>query len=131
LKAVIDTNVFIYSLVEDSQFHRKAKDFLFSLDAWFVPSIVFYELFWFFRDQGLKSREIEPLIIQILDSKNCKVIADNGEFLRRALELNRELSPSIFNDMIILAVGEKFKTLATYDKKLRSKARKLGIKVIP
>ena len=131
MKAVIDTNVFIYSLVEDSQFHKEAKDLLFSLSTWLVPSIVFYELFWFFRDQGLKSREIEPLIIQILDSKNCKIIVDNGEYLRRALELNKGLSPSMFNDMIILAVGEKFKVLATYDKKLRSKAKKAGIKILP
>jgi len=131
LKAVIDTNVFIYSLVEDSQFHREAMNLLFSIDAWLVPSIVFYELYWFFRDQGLKSGEIEPLILQILDSKNCKVVPDNGEYLRKALELNRELSPSMFNDMVILAVAEKFKVLATYDKKLRTKARKAGIKILP
>lgn len=131
MKAVIDTNVFIYSLVEDSQFHREAVNLLFSIDTWLVPSIVFYELYWFFRDQGLKSRKIEPLILQILDSKNCKVVPDNGEYLRRALKLNRELSSSMFNDMVVLAVAEKFKVLATYDKKLRTKARKAGIKILP
>jgi len=131
LKAVIDTNVFIYSLVEDSQLHREAKELLFSLEKWLVPSIVFYELFWFFRDQDLKTEDIEPLILQILEDKRCKVIGDNGEFLRRALELNRDLSPTRFNDMIILAVAEKYKGLATYDRKLRSKAREMKIKVIP
>jgi len=131
LNAVIDTNVFIYSIVEDSQYHSDAKNLLFSLDTWFIPSIVFYELYWFFRDQGLTSVEIEPLILQILDSPKCKVITDNGEYIRRGLELNRKLSPSMFNDMIILAVAEKIKTLASYDKKLRSKAKKHKIKVIP
>ena len=92
MKAVIDTNIFIYSLVKDSKYHMDAKNLLFSLDIWFIPSIVFYELYWFF---------------------------------------NRKLSPSMFNDMIILAAAEKIKTLASYDKKLRTQAKKHGIKTIP
>lgn len=131
MKAVIDTNVFIYSLVEDSQLHGEAITLLFSIDTWLVPSIVFYELYWFFRHQGLNSEEIEPLILQILDSRKCKVVSDNGKYLRRALELNRNLSPSRFNDMVVLAVAERFKVLASYDKKLRAKAEKVGIKVLP
>ena len=131
MKAVIDTNIFIYSLVKDSKYHMDAKNLLFSLDIWFIPSIVFYELYWFFRDQGLKSTEIEPLILQILDSPKCKTITDDGGLLRRGLELNRKLSPSMFNDMIILAAAEKIKTLASYDKKLRTQARKHGITTIP
>ena len=130
MKAVIDTNIFIYSLVEDSEYHRKSKDLLFSFETWIVPSIVLYELLWFFRDNGLKFDEIEPLILQILDSKKCKVIGDNGIFVRRALELCRSLSPGRFNDMIILSVAEKHNVLATFDKKLRNKARKMGIKTI-
>ncbi|WP_394324664.1 PIN domain-containing protein [Geoglobus acetivorans] len=29
---VIDTNVFIYAILQDSEFHRQARDFLASLD---------------------------------------------------------------------------------------------------
>jgi predicted nucleic acid-binding protein len=85
---------------------------------------VFYELFWFFRDNGLTSKEIEPLILQILNSGRCKVVGDDGKFLKRALELCRSLSPSRFNDMLIVAIAEKYGKLATYDKKLRSKAER-------
>ena len=78
----------------------------------------------------MTSKEIEPLILQILNSGRCKVVGDDGKFSKRALELCRSLSPSRFNDMLIVATAEKYGKLATYDKKLRSKAKELGIEVV-
>jgi len=43
MKAVIDTNILIYDLVEDSEFHKEAGELLDSLEEWLIPSLVIHE----------------------------------------------------------------------------------------
>ena len=124
---VIDTNVFIYAILEDSEYHKQARNFLSSLERWIVPGIVVYELYWFFREEGYSREEIEGVVRSIIDSRRSKIVGDAGEFTRRALELTS--NPSRFNDMVILAVAEKYGKLATYDKRLVKDAERLGIEV--
>ncbi|ASJ00029.1 PIN domain-containing protein [Thermococcus gorgonarius] len=126
---VIDTNVFIYSILRDSEFNAEARNLLASLEKWIVPSIVLYELYWFFREEGYSGEDIMKVVSSILNSPRTKVICDNGKYTKRALELTK--NPRHFNDMVILATAEDFKRLATYDKRLKKDAEKLGIKVLP
>jgi len=49
MRAAIDTNVLIYDLVEDSEFHKEAEELLDSLEEWLITSIVVHELVWFLR----------------------------------------------------------------------------------
>ena len=128
-RTVIDTNVFIYAVLQDSEFHNKARDFLSSQEKWIVPSIVLYELYWFFSDRNFEKDEIESVIRSIIDSRRSVIVGDTGKFTKRALELTDK--PGRFSDMVILAVAEKYGVLATYDKKLRKKAVSLGLLVYP
>ncbi|WP_290597936.1 MULTISPECIES: hypothetical protein [unclassified Archaeoglobus] len=57
----------------------------------------------------------------------CTCHLQESEFHRQALELTD--NPARFNDMVILAVAERYGKLATYDKRLRKDAARLGIKV--
>jgi hypothetical protein len=129
--AVIDTNVFIYAILEDSEFHREARRILSSIKKWTVPSIVIYELWWFLRFEGFSSDKIELATSSILNSPRSRIIGDNGKYTRRALEFVREVSPKRFNDMIILAVAEEHGSLVSYDRRLRQKAKELSIKILP
>ncbi|NJE46765.1 PIN domain-containing protein [Thermococcus sp. GR7] len=126
---VIDTNVFIYAVLKDSQFNEEARNLLASFERWTVPSIVLYELYWFFREEGYERSDIEKVVLAILNSPRTKVIGDSGKYTNRALQLTK--NPKRFNDMIILATAEEFGKLATYDKKLRKDAERLGIEVMP
>ena len=125
---VIDTNVFIYAVLQDSEFHRQARDFLASLDRWIIPSIVIYELYWFFREEGYSGEEIKKVVESVVNSQRSRIVGDNGRFTKRALELTE--NPSRFSDMVILAVAEKYGRLATYDKRLKKDAESLGVEVI-
>ena len=73
--AVIDTNVFVYAILEDSEFHREARRILSSLKKWTVPSIVIYELWWFLRFSRFSSDKIELAISSILNSPRSRIIA--------------------------------------------------------
>ncbi len=126
---VIDTNVFLYAVLRDSEFNSEARKLLASLEKWVVPSIVLYEICWFLREENYSAKDIETVISSILESPRSKIVGDDGRYTRRALEMTK--NPKRFNDMVILAVSEKFGKLATYDKKLRKEAEKLGIRVIP
>ncbi len=126
---VIDTNLFIYATLRDSEFNSEARNILASLERWVVPSIVLYELYWFFREEGYSGEEVMKVVSSILNSPRAKVIGDNGKYTKRALELAK--NPKRFNDMVILATAEDFKRLATYDKRLKKDAEKLGIKTLP
>ncbi len=126
---VIDTNVFIYATLRDSEFNSEARSLLASLERWIVPSMVLYELYWFFREEGYSWEDIMKVVSSILKSPRTKVIGDGGKYTKRALELTK--NPKRFNDMVILATAEDFKRLATYDKRLKKEAEKLGIKTLP
>ncbi len=131
MHAVIDTNVLIYDVVEDSKYHKSAKELLDDLEQWLIPTITIYEFVWFFRGQNFNADETKELLEQYMNSPKCKVVPDNGEFTNRAFELLKGSSLSRFNDMIILAVAERYKVIATFDRKLRSKAKKLDILILP
>jgi hypothetical protein len=57
MRAVIDTSVLIYDLVEDSEFHKEAEELLDSLEEWLIPSIVVHEFVWFLRANGIDNVE--------------------------------------------------------------------------
>ena len=57
-KAVIDTNVLIYDLFEDSMYHKEASSILDMLEAWIIPTIVIHEFIWFIKGLGLEIKKI-------------------------------------------------------------------------
>jgi len=133
-EAVVDTNVFIHAIVEDSDLHGEARALLYSLDRWYVPTIVLYELVWFFKRVGLDVAEVRRCIEAVLSSTRCVVVPDTGRCTRRALSMIVQGAASLkhFNDLVILSTAiETCRRIATYDGKLRSIAEKYGVEVLP
>ena len=128
--AVIDANVFIYAAVEDSEHHESALGLIHSLDRWIVPTIVVYETVWNFRKLGFSTDEARELIEQILLEPRTALV-DDRKYPLDGFELLQRLSLTHYNDSVILAIAKEVGTLATYDKKLRNRAKKIGIKLLP
>ncbi|MGC9153811.1 MAG: PIN domain-containing protein [Vulcanisaeta sp.] len=57
MEAIIDTNVIIFDLFTDSEFHNEASALINSLEKlekWLIPPIVVHELIWFLEDTDLR-----------------------------------------------------------------------------
>jgi len=128
----IDANVFLYAAVEDMPHHREAFELLHSpsLDKWIVPTIVIYEVVWNFRKLGFSNEEARELVEQIIEDERTRLV-DDRKYLIKAFETLQSLSLTHYNDSAILAIAKETGALATYDKKLRKQAEKLGIKLLP
>ncbi len=128
--AVIDSNVFIYAAVEDSEYHESAMNLIHSIDRWIVPTIVVYETVWNFRKLGFGTEEARELVEQILFDPRTSLV-DDRKYLLGGFELLQDLSLAHYIDSVILAIAKETGILATYDKKLRNRAEKVGIKLLP
>ncbi len=128
--AVIDSNVFIYAAVEDSEYYGSAMNLIHSLDRWIVPTIVVYETVWNFRKLGFSNEEARELVEQILFDPRTSLVDDRG-YLLGGFNLLQSLSLAHYIDSVILAIAKETGTLATYDKKLRNRVKKLDIKLLP
>jgi len=130
MRAVIDTNVLIYDLVEDSEFHKEAEKLLDSLEEWLIPSIVIHELAWFLRANEIDNVEY---VKSYVTNERAKILCDSDDVIGRALEIliKERLSLSRYNDVVILAHAiENESPLATKDKALKGLARRHGVEVI-
>jgi hypothetical protein len=130
MRAVIDTNILIYDLVEDSEFHKEAERLLDSLEEWLIPSIVIHEFVWFLRANEIDNVEY---VKSYVNNEKAKVLCDNDDVIGRALEIltKERLSLSRYNDVVILAHAIVNKSpLATKDKALKGLARRHGVEVI-
>ena len=61
-QAVIDTNIYIHAIVEESSLNVKAKETLDKIETWLTPIIVVYELVWVFRKLGLGVKDIHSIL---------------------------------------------------------------------
>ncbi|NJE02177.1 PIN domain-containing protein [Thermococcus sp. JdF3] len=128
--AVIDTNVLLYSLNRSSERYGEARELINSLDKVVLPAIVVYELIWNLAVAGVSPKEAERVVSRIFLNERVSLADDRG-YLLQAFDLFGNLGLKHYNDSVILAVARKVGTLATYDKKLRNRAGKLGIKLLP
>jgi len=128
--AVVDTNVLLYSINRSSEKYGEARKLVNSLDRIFLPTIVMYELVWNLAVAGISPQEAEKTVSKILLNERVTLV-DDRQYLLSAFELFGNLGLKHYNDSAILAVAKDVGTLATYDKKLRNRAGKLGIKLLP
>ena len=135
MRAVIDTNVLVYDIVEDSLFHRDAERILDLIDVWIIPSIVIYELIWFFKEANVETVVIKEIIEDVISNAKTKILTDDkGKYTKKALELINKHKKKIarFNDFVILSASLTNKIpLATFDKKLRAEAKKMNLVLLP
>ena len=133
MKAVLDTNVLVYDTFRDSVYHEQAKSILNRLEEWVLPLIVIYEYIWFMVGLRVKVEDIVDKVKEYVLHSKSKLISEGTGELNRALNLllTEKISPSRFNDKIILSVAVKYGCLATFDKKLRKQAREMEVITLP
>ncbi len=133
-RVLLDTNVLVYDIFEDSLYHREARDILERSRQWVIPTIVIHELVWFFRGLELELREAIEVILQRITHEKAVVRPIDSSEIRKALSIveHENLSLSRYNDKLILVVAQSERIpIATFDRKLRKQAVKLGIEVVP
>ncbi len=127
--AVIDTNVLIFDTFEDSEFHSAATTKLDSMDRWYIPSIVFHELIWFFR-----ARKIEPVkarlkVEEYLGNEKTSFLPCSPDDLRFAVVKMKKYQE--YNDLVILSVTKRVGLpLFTFDDDLHVMAHRNSIRLI-
>ena len=127
---VVDTNVLLYSINRSSERYGEARGLIDSLDKVVLPAIVVYELVWNLAAAGITPKEAEKTVSKILLNEKVSLI-DDRRYLLPAFDLFGNLGLKHYNDSVILAIAKDVDALATYDKKLRNRAEKLGIKLLP
>ena len=133
-RAVIDTNVLVYDAFTDTVFHKEAATTLETLDEWVIPSIVIHEFVWVLRELGLEPNIILEFVQQYLFHRKAKFVPELKEQITAALEhvIAEQLSISRYNDKVILTHALKMNVpIATFDRKLRNQAKKVGVRVLP
>ena len=133
-KAVIDTNVLIYDLFEDSIYHDDASKLLDALSSWIIPSIVIHELAWFLRGLNIDEQLAINAIFQYIIHHKSRIVPIGVDDVTKALNAIKQegISLNRYNDKVILTVALRLKTpLASFDRKLRNEAIKSGITVMP
>jgi len=133
-RVLVDTNVLIYDIFEDSAYHREASAILDGAEQWVIPTIVVHELIWFFRGLGLGLRDALPVITQRITHEKAVVRPVTLSEITRALRIieAEHLALSRYNDKLILVVAQNERVpIATFDAKLRRQAKRLGLEVLP
>ena len=128
--AVVDTNVLLYSVNRSSERYEEARGIINSLDRIVLPTIVVYEFVWNLAVAGISAQEAERTLSKILLNERVALV-DDRRYLLSAFELFGNLGLKHYNDSVILAIAKEVGTLASYDKKLRNRAREVGIKLLP
>ncbi|NJE05139.1 type II toxin-antitoxin system VapC family toxin [Thermococcus sp. M36] len=128
--AVVDTNVLLYSINRSSKRYQETRDLIASLNKIVIPTVVVYELLWNLATAGVSPKEAKGIISRILLNERVS-LADDRRYLLSAFELFGNFGLKHYNDSVILAIAREVGTLATYDKKLRKRASKFNITLLP
>jgi uncharacterized protein len=128
-EAVVDTNVLIFDVFEDSEFHRDASKGLDSLEKWNLPSMVFHELVWFLRGREIDYSRASVIVEEYLTHEKTIYQQSPADDIRFAI--NRLKHFKNYNDYIILVAAKRLDLpLFTFDRELKKLASSLGIRTI-
>lgn len=131
-EAVVDTNVYVYGAIEDSEFHERAAVLLESLSVWHTPVIVVHEVVWSMK--GLVGDEATIRFVEaLLGNPKTRVYPVSGGDVAAALGRIRSsgLSLSRYNDELVLSVAMRIrKPVLSFDRRLLSRAMRLGVPVL-
>jgi predicted nucleic acid-binding protein len=135
LKLLPDTNVLVYETVEDSEHHEEAVGIIDSAREVYITPIVLHEYIWvMLRLIGASPGFVAQKLQEYFEDPRTRYLLEPRVVLINALHMLREDGENMkeVNDYIILATALYHGlVLATYDKKLRKRAAKRGVDVIP
>lgn len=134
MRILPDTNVLIYDTIEDSERHTDASKILDDAEEIFYAPIVIHEFVWVLLKFSVDPETVLLKIEEYLWDPRAKYIQEPISTIIGSLKLLKEskFPARDINDLMILSLAADHKlTLATFDQKLASFAKKKGVSVIP
>jgi predicted nucleic acid-binding protein len=131
-EAIVDTNVLVYDMIEDSVFHEKAASLLDALKRPLIPSVVVEEFLLVLEQLGVSRELIGRKLEEILSWGELVPLGKENFKTSLSMILREGLSFKRFNDKLVLSVAEKRKLpLLTFDAELRKESIRRGVRVLP
>ena len=132
MDTVIDTNVFVYRAIKDSEYHESSRSLLASIPKWLVPTIVVHEVVWVLGELLGKGKAL-AFIKALISHRKTEIVPVIKQDISSALGRieNENISLLRYNDkLVVLAAKRMNAALLSYDKQLLSQAVKQGIPII-
>ncbi len=127
--AIIHSDIILHLIDEESKVHEKAVKLIENLRELLIPSIVFLDVIEKAKKIKLRSEILKIKLKDILHNPRLIFIPIQPEALSEALD--KTLALSSLTEYIVLYYARKYvKPIATFDVKLQTKARRLGLIVI-
>ena len=133
MTTLVDTNVLIYDAIENSPHHDRASEIIDESDDLLVNSLSIVELGFVLPRYGIANNNVHMKIEELLHSGYFFISWISGSILEgaSAFMIENNLGFRDFNDWIIAYDAHLRRVpLATFDRTLSKKCKKLGIEVI-
>lgn len=133
MESVIDTNVLVYALIEDSIFHEECLRKLEMLRRIFLPITVIEELVLVLKKLGIEESMIRRQVKEIVSDPKVVLVNLEKKDVESAISiLERErLTVKRFNDKLILLAAKKNDLpIYTFDRELKKECGKLKVKIL-
>jgi len=130
MEYLVDTNILIYEMIEDSQYHDEVVSKLNKLDRVNVSIISLIELALVLWRLNIPTKIIINRLYELIIDEKYNIVELEKRDLENALNMIRKevLSISRLNDKIILSTAARNKWgIYTYDKDLKRECKKIGI----
>ena len=130
---LVDTNVLVYDAIENSPYHSSASKLIDLSEDDIINSLSIVELGFVLPRYGIDNQDVQVKINELLHGDYFSVSWISGKMIEKvsAFMVENKLSFRDFNDWIIAYDAHSRNIpLATFDKVLQKKCKKLGIQVI-
>ena len=133
MTVLVDTNVLVYDTIENSQYHDRAGELIDNSEDPIINSLSIVELGFVLPRYGIDNENVRMKIYELLHSDYFTVSWLSEKMMEKisSFMVENNLSFRDFNDWIIAYDAfSRNVPLATFDKILQKKCKKLGIQVI-
>ena len=133
MTVLIDTNVLVYDSIENSPYHNSACELIDVSEDPIINSLSIVELGFVLPRYGINNQGVQAKINELLHGDYFSVSWISGKMIEKvsAFMVENKLIFRDFNDWIIAYDAHSRNIpLATFDKVLQKKCKKLGIQVI-
>ncbi len=133
MEAVVDTNILVYEMVEDSMYHDEVCRRLGKLRLIYIPTNVLIEFVLVLRKIGVSDSIIYDKLRELLSRRDVRISPlKAADFMKAVKTLSSGGHSSRYiNDKLILALAERRRIpIYTYDKQLEKQAVESGVRTI-
>lgn len=126
MEAVIDTNVLVYDMVEDSAYHKDVVEKLSALRKWVIPTVVLEEFAIVLLQLKIEESFIRGKLLEVLQDGRVEVVPLTRQQLIDSINMVSKERASFkrLNDKLVVSVAKSRKLpIFTYDKEIKKEWR--------